>query len=336
MAERNHRIEVRHHGGPQVLEVVDELVPEPGDGEVRVRVLAAGVSAYDRMLRAFAFPGFPRVPFTPGLDSVGTVDAVAAGVTGVEPGQRVAAGPYSRGGGYAEYVCVPADDLVPVPDGVDAAEAVCLVTDYVTAHHVLHDTAKARPGERALVHGAAGGVGSALLELGKVAGLETFGTASARNLDLVASLGATPIDYRHDDFVERIRSLTGDGVDVVFDPIGGAVQLWRSYRCLRPGGRLVWFGVAASSRQGLRIIPESLLMRFVLSLVPDGKHAPMASDVGKQDQRRVLAELLDMLAAGTIRPVVADRAPLVEAARVHELLEHGGHVGKVVLTTTSS
>lgn len=335
MVERNHRIEMRHHGGPEVLEVVEEPLPQPGAAEVRVKVLAAGVSAYDRMLRAFSFPGFPRLPFTPGLDFVGVVDAVGGEVTGVETGQRVAAGPYSRGGGYAEYVVVPAEDLVPVPQGVDVGEAVCLVTDYVTAHHVMHDTAKVRRGERILVHGAAGGVGSALLELGRVAGLEMYGTASARNLDLVSSLGATPIDYRSEDFVERVRGLTGDGVDVVFDPIGGARQLRRSYRCLRSGGRLVWFGVAASSRAGLRIIPESLMTRFVLSLLPDGKHAPMPGDAGAADQRRVVAELLDMLAQGAIRPVVAGRVPLTQAAHAHELLEQGGHVGKMVLTGTS-
>jgi NADPH:quinone reductase-like Zn-dependent oxidoreductase len=199
----------------------------------------------------------------------------------------------------------------------------------------MHRTASVQSGERILVHGAAGGVGSALLELGKLAGLEMYGTASTYNHELVSALGATPIDYRAEDFVARIRDLTGDGVDVVFDPIGGARHLWRSYRTLRRGGRLVWFGVAAAKKAGLRVIPLTLLMRTVLALVPDGKKAPLSPDLSKENAwyRKTLAELLDMLAAGTIQPVVAARIPLAEAARAHELLERGGYAGKVVLIT---
>jgi NADPH:quinone reductase-like Zn-dependent oxidoreductase len=246
----------------------------------------------------------------------------------------------ASGGGYAEFICLPASELVPVPSGVDPAEAVCLVANYLTAHVTLHRTARMRSGERALVHGAAGGVGTALLELGKLAGVEMYGTASKHNHGLVSALGATPIDYRTEDFVERIRSLTGDGVDAVFDPIGGARQLWRSYQALRRGGRLVWFGVAATSKQGMRVIPLSLLMRFLLALIPDGKQAPLTPHVGQLAEthnawyRETLTELLDSLAVGRIKPVVASRIPLVEAARAHELLERGGYAGKVVLVAS--
>jgi NADPH:quinone reductase-like Zn-dependent oxidoreductase len=266
---------------------------------------------------------------------VGVVDALGAGVTQPVTGTVVAGGPYAHGGCYASFLCRPADSLVPVPDGVDPAEAVCVVTDYVTARHVLHDTAKVRPGERALVQGAAGGVGTALLELGALAGLELYGTASSHNHDLVARLGATPIDYRSEDVVSRIRALTGDGVDVVFDPIGGAAQLRQSYRCLRPGGQLVWFGVAAISRSGVRVIPASLVTRLLLDLRRDGRRAPMTSDEPPAEQRRHLAQLLDLLATGDVQPVVTDRIPLSEAARAHALLERGGHAGKVVLVSAT-
>ena len=138
-----------------------------------------------------------------------------------------------------------------------------MVANYLTAYAVLHRAAGVSSAERVLVHGAAGGVGTALLEPGKLAGLEMYGTASRHNHELVSALGATPIDYRTEDFVGRIRSLTGDGVDAVFDPIAGARQLWRSYRALRKGGRLVWFGVAATSTAGVRVIPLSLLTRFL-------------------------------------------------------------------------
>lgn len=329
---RNHRVVVSRHGGPDVLQMVEEDLPEPGVGEVRVKVLAAGVSAYDLMhRRSGLLPGTPKVPFTLGLDIVGVVDELGEAVMSVEVGQTIASGPHSEGGGYSEFVCLPADELVPVPPAVDSAEAVCLVSDYLTADLMLHQTAEVRTGERVLVQGAAGGVGTALLELGSLDVLEMYGTASQHNHELVSALGATPIDYRTEDFVARIRSLTGDGVDVVFDPIGGARQLWRSYRALRKGGRLVWFGVAATSRYGLRIIPASLLTRLFLALIPDGKRAPMPPDAGKVEQRERLAFLLELLEQGNIKPVVTERVPLAEAARAHELLERGGHAGKVVL-----
>ena len=333
---KHRRVVVARHGGPEVLQVVEEDLPEPQPGEVRVKVLAAGVSAYDLMFRRSGrLPGTPKAPFTLGEDVVGVVDKLGEGVSGFEPGQRVAGGTFSLGvgGGYAEFVCMAASEWVPVPPDVDSAEAVCLVVNYVTAHVMMHRAANVQRGERILVQGAAGGVGTALLELGKLTGLEMYGTASKYNHELVSSLGATPIDYRNEDFVERVRSLTGDGVDVVFDPIGGARQLWRSYRALRKGGRLVWFGVAATKKQGLRVIPLTLLTVSLLKLIPDGKQAPLAPDLGKDNAwyRETLAELLGLLAEGKIKPVVAARIPLVEAARAHELLERGGYAGKIVL-----
>jgi NADPH2:quinone reductase len=197
----------------------------------------------------------------------------------------------------------------------------------------LYRVANVRSGERVLVHGAAGGVGTALLELGKLAGLEMYGTASKYNHELVSSLGATPIDYRKENFVKRIRALTGDGADVVFDPIGGARQVWRSHRAVRKGGRLVWFGMAATKKNGLQVIPLTLLMVGLLKLAPGGKQTPLFADLAEDNAwyRETLVQLLDLLAAGKIKPVVAERFPLLEAARAHELLERGGYAGKVVL-----
>jgi NADPH:quinone reductase-like Zn-dependent oxidoreductase len=335
---KHHRVVVTRHGGPDVLEVVEEDLPEPGAGEVRVKILAAGISAYDLMLRrSGSLPGTPPVPYTPGEDIVGVVDKLGEGVSTVERGQRVAG--YPRGGGYAEFRCLPASELVPIPAGVDAAQAVCLVANYLTAHMLLHPTASVRSGERVLVHGAAGGVGTALLELGKLAGLEMYGTASKYNHELVSALGATPIDYRTEDFLERIRSLTSEGVDAVFDPVGGARHLWRSYRALRKGGRLVSFGMAATSKAGVRVIPLSLLMVVLLKLIPDGKQARMSPNLAEFAPAHIdwycetLTELLDLLAAGRIKPVVAERIPLAKAARAHEVLERGGYAGKVVLVS---
>lgn len=331
------RIVVERRGGPDVLRVVESPVPQPAAGDVRVRVLAAGVSAFDIMVRSITFPGFPKLPFTPGCDVVGVVDAVGDGAPDFALGETVAASTGMNLGGYAEFLCLAATDLVRVPDGVDPAEAVCVVANYLTAHMAMHTTAGVKSGERILVQGAAGGVGTALLELGRLAGLEMYGTASLRNHEAVTALGATPIDYHTEDFVERVRELTGDGVDVVFDPIGGARQLRRSYRALRKGGRLVWFGVAATKKEGRWVIPASLLTRTLLALIPDGKSAPLMGNAGattgKENTwyRETLAELLDYLAAGKISPLVAERLPLVEAARAHEQIEAGRYTGKIVL-----
>jgi NADPH:quinone reductase-like Zn-dependent oxidoreductase len=335
-----HRIVVTAHGGPEVLQVLAEDLPEPRAGEVRVQTLAAGVSAYDLMHRSSGLlPGTPRVPFTLGEDVVGVVDKLGEGVSTLERGQMVAGATWAIGfgGGYSDFICLPASELVPVPPGANPAEAVCVVVNYLTAYMAMHRTAAVRSGQRVLVHGAAGGVGTALLQLGKLAELEMYGTASRRNHELVSALGATPIDYRAEDFVERIRELTGDGVDVVFDPIGGAGQLRRSYRALRRGGRLVWFGVAAAKKSGLRVIPLTLSMVFLLKLIPDGRQVPLAPDLSKDNAwyRQTLAELLDLLAAGKIRPVVAECIPLAEASRAHELLERGGYAGKVVLVANA-
>ena len=344
MAVTNHRVVVAEHGGPEVLTVVEGDVPEPAAGEVRVEVLAAGVSAFDLIYRRWAhLPGSPELPFTLGEDVVGVVDGRGPGASRFDEGQVVAGGTWSFGvgGGYTEYVCLPEADLVAVPPGVDPAEAVCLVVNYLTAHQHLHHIGGARAGERMLVHGAAGGVGTALLQLGELAGLEMFGTASRDQHDLVASLGATPIDYRTEDFVSRIRALTGDGVDIVVDPVGGARHLWRSYRTLRPGGRLVWLGSAAVDQQGLRVGPLSMATAFLLRLVPDRRRVPACPTMDKHATANpewyhaTLTELLQALADRRLRPVIAERIPLDEAARAHEILERGGHRGKVVLTTGS-
>src|SRR5262249_41198708 len=191
---RHTRIIVTHYGGPHALLRVEEACPEPKHGEVRVRVLAAGVSLPDVMMREGVHPETPPLPFTPGWDLVGVVDRLGPGVSGIEPGQVVAALPIY--GAYAELVCLPQRELVPVPSGLDAAEAVSLVLNYVTAFQMLHRSAKVRPGQRVLIHGGAGGVGSALLQLGRLAGAEMYATCSSRGASAVSGLGGTPIDYQ--------------------------------------------------------------------------------------------------------------------------------------------
>ena len=234
------RVVVERFGGPEVLRVVEDEVPRPGPGEVLVRVLAAGVSFTDSQLRAGTYiPACPKPPFTPGYELVGVVEELGPGCSRLRVGDRI--GALTVWGADAERVCVPEASAVEVPEDLDPAEVVSLVFTYMTAYQVLHRTAKAKSGETVLVHGAAGRVGTAVLELGALAGLRLYGTASARDRAAVERLGAVAIDYRSEDFLARVRELTGDGVDVVLDWLGGPLSL-RSFRALRPGGRLVVFG----------------------------------------------------------------------------------------------
>jgi NADPH2:quinone reductase len=340
---RHRRIVVTHYGGADALRVVDEECPEPQAGEVRVRVLAAGVALPDVMAREGVHPETPRVPFTPGWDLVGVVDRRGPGVTSVEQGRLVAAMPIS--GAYAEFVCLPERELVPMPAGVDPAEAVSVVLNYVTAYQMLHRFARPAPGRRAVIHGAAGGVGSALSQLGGLAGLRMYGTCSARGAAALSEWGVTAIDYQSQDFVDEIRRLAGDGVDVVFEPIGGA-HIWQSRKALRPGGRVIVYGHTTSLRGGLRqrrprrhrFRGMAIIGWYIAAgwLLPGRRRVvPYSIQWLKWSRpawfRDDLLALLDLLARRKIRPLVARRMPLAQARDAQELLAKGGVTGKIVL-----
>ena len=342
------RVVVERFGGPEVLQVVEEEDPRPRPGEVRVRVLAAGVSFTDALIRAGTYLGGPKPPFTPGYELVGVVEELGPGCTRLDVGDRV--GALTVWGADAERVCVPEKYAVEVPEDLDPAEIVSLVFPYMTAYQMLHRTARAQPGETVLVHGAAGRVGTAALELGAVAGLRMFGTCSARDRATVEALGAVAIDYRNEDFVERVRELTdGWGVDVVLDGIGGMVSL-RSFRVLRvgdqvkgyPGGRLITMGNYNTMVQGRRSWrgwlewwPATAIVWLWGTLSP--RRRVMGYRVQKlriphQDWfREDLLALLGLLREGRIHPVVAERLPLADARRAHELLESSAARGKLVL-----
>jgi NADPH2:quinone reductase len=347
---RHTRIMVTRYGGPEELRVVEEECPNPKHGEVRVRVLAAGVSLPDLMMREGIHPETPALPFTPGWDLVGVVDRLGGGVSRIQPGQIVAALPIS--GAYAEFVCLPQRELVPVPPGLDPAEAVSLVLNYITAYQMLHRSAKVRPGQRVLIHGAAGGVGSALLQLGRLAGLEMYGTCSARGASVVSDLGGIPIDYQHQDFVKEMHDRTGKGVDVVFDGIGGT-HIWRSRKALRPGGKVVAYGLTASLRGGRlasgrsggrhRFRAIAIFGVYIVGgwLLPGRKRVvPYSIQWLKRLRpalfRQDLITLLDLLKQEKIKPLVVQQFPLPEARQAHELLGKGGVTGKIVLVPNGS
>ena len=326
---------IQQFGGPEVLEIIEQQhPPEPKAGEVRVRVLVTSATFTDVMIRKGKYPGLKkRPPFSPGYDMVGVVDKLGKGVSGFKVGERVAA--LTITGAYSEYICLPENLLTPVPDGIDPAEAVSLVLSYVTAYQMLYRVAKVKPGQRILVHGAGGAVGTALLQLGQWLGLEMYGTASKSKHPLIVSLGATPIDYRSEDFVARIRDLTGDGVDVVFDPLGGK-SLERSFRLLRPGGTLVAYGFYHAVMGQGGNIPFDFLRVKVWNMLPNGRAASFYS-IGAWRRRHPewfvedLNTLFDLLKQGKIKPVIAKRMPLTEVRRAHRLIEEAKVMGKIVL-----
>jgi NADPH:quinone reductase-like Zn-dependent oxidoreductase len=344
------RIKVTHYGGPDALQMIEEECPEPKHGEVRVRVLAAGVSLPDVMMREGIHPETPPLPFTPGWDLIGVVDRLGNDVSGIEPGQIVAALPIN--GAYAEFVCLPRRELVPVPSGLDPAEAVSLILNYVTAYQMLHRSAKVRVGQRVLIHGAAGGVGTALLQLGHLIGLEMYGTCSSRGAAAVSELGAIPIDYQHQDFVKEIHHRKGVGVDVVFDGIGGR-HIWRSRRALRSGGKVVAYGLTASLRGGRlasgrsgrrhRFREIAIFGLYIAGgwLLPGRRRViPYSIQWLKRLRpalfRQDLISLFGLLQERRIKPLIAQTFPLAKASRAHEVLGKGGVIGKIVLVLNGS
>lgn len=341
MASTHRRVVVSRRGGPDVLQVVEGPVPQPRPGEVRVKVRAAGVAFADVLMREGMYPGTPKPPFTPGYDIAGVVDADGGAW---KAGQGVVA--LTRIGGYAEYACVPEAALVAAPPTLDPAATVSLVLNYLTAYQMLHRMARLTAGERILVHGAGGGVGTALLELGRLAKLEMLGTASRGKHALVESLGGRPIDYKSDDFVTRVGELMPGGVDAVFDAVGGH-QWRRSYSVLRGGGRLVGYGLSAATSGGRRD-----LWKGAVALARTPRFSPLAMmDVNRivagynvdrlrtqrpEWYRTDLAALVAMLAANEIRPVVHARLPLAEAARAHQMMGSAEATGKIVLVTDAA
>ena len=329
------RVVISRYGGPEVLQVeVKNQLPLPQNGEVRVRMLSTSASFTDTLIRRGIYYGIKqKPPFTPGYDLVGVVDALGSGVTEIKVGQQVAA--LTVTGAYSEFLCLPAASCVPVPAGLDPGEAVSLVLTYVTAYQMLHRLAKVRPGQRVLIHGASGAVGSALVQLGRLLELELYGTVSGENCEMVSGMGAVPIDYLKVDFVARLAKFAPSGVDAVFDGIGGS-NFKRSFRCLKDGGRLIAYGslnsMTGKERGGMLAYPDLMLRNFLSK----GKSASIYSIVPLKQKhpdwfRVDLTELFHMLEEGKIKPVISKKFKMTEAAEAHRLLEGRGVRGKIVL-----
>jgi NADPH:quinone reductase-like Zn-dependent oxidoreductase len=323
-------IELPGIGEPETLRLRTRELGEPGAGQTVVRVEASGVSFAEQQMRRGKYYDQPKFPFVPGYDLVG-VD---------ESGQRVAA--LTKIGGWADRVILDRADLVPVPDGLDPEAAETVIVNGVTAWRMLHRAAKVRPGQTIVVLGAAGGVGSVLVQLARHAGITVIGTAGPKQQERLCELGATPIDYRSEDVRSRVSELAPDGVAAVFDHVGGP-GIGDSWRMLARGGTLVSYGTAATKdAPGNPQVPVlKLLARLtVWHVLPNGrratffnlwKGAKLRRERFRAQLREDLGHVLELLRQGAIEPQIAARFGLEDAAEALRFAEAGGFTGKVLI-----
>lgn len=322
-------------GSPEVLQIVENELRPPKPGEVRIRTLAAAVSRPDITVRTgkALYSGTPlgqKIPFVPGYAIIGVVDALGEGVTQVTVGDRV--GVLTVIGGYSEYLYWKSDRLIPVPPGLDPAEAVTLVLNYVVAYQVLHRSAKIRAGDKVLIIGASGGIGTALLQLGKLANLKMYGVASRSKHAILFEYGAVPIDYHTQDFVEVVRQAEPEGLDAVISGMTRMDYIQGGLELLRQGGTLVSFGEPDSFSTLFRVLGTMLK----INLLPKGKRLKLygTSTYFLGDRKPYMedwAKLFKLLEEGQISPIIDRKFPLLEAAQANALLESGQVTGNLVL-----
>jgi NADPH:quinone reductase-like Zn-dependent oxidoreductase len=328
-------VSVMRYGGPEVLQVIERDLRAPAAGEVRLKVLAAAVCRPDVSVRTgeALYAGTPlgyKPPFVPGYAVIGVVDALGAGVSEVAEGDRV--GVLTVVGGYTEYLYWKSNRLIPVPSTVEPAEAVTLILNYIVAYQTLHRSARVKPGAKVLIIGASGGIGTALLQLGQLAQLKMYAMASAHKHDILIEYGATPIDYHTQDFGEVIRQAEPGGLDAVLDGMMRLDYIQRGLPLLRRGGTFVSFG----EPEGFSALLRILGIFIKVNLLPNGKAFKLygTSFYFVGDKRPFLedwAALFQLLQAGQIKPVIAQKFPIVEAAQANALLESGEAVGNIVL-----
>jgi NADPH:quinone reductase len=327
-------VQLQGKGGLDRVVVVELPLAPPGAGELRIKVEAAGAGGTDLTMRKSKYMFAPPWPFTVGYEVVGRVDALGAGVGGFTVGQRVCA--MTVYGAQAEYFTRSADDFVAVPDGLDAGLVAALPLNYGTAYQMIHRVAKMQPGQTALVTGANGGVGTALLELLRLAGVKAVGSANPRHFGLIEELGGIPID-RARPLPEAVREKLPDGVDVSFDIMGGR-GVRQCIRATKKGGMVVGYGFMAATRNG-KPSTAAAVRGFIAVFIGTRLSGRRGDFYGitsryrkdKQPLKDDLATLLTLLAEGKLAPRIAARLPLLDGRRAQELLEAGGVAGKIVL-----
>jgi NADPH:quinone reductase-like Zn-dependent oxidoreductase len=327
MSEMNYKsVMVIERGGPEVLQIVENELHPPAPGEARIKIMATPVCQDDVAVRRGTRPFLAKTPYVPGYCIVGEVDAVGENVTAVSPGDRVAA--LTSFGGYAEFIYWHAQQLIQVPMTLKPAEAVVLILNYLTVFQVLHRVAKVQAGDKVLIIGASGGIGTAFLQLGQEVGLKMYGLASSSKHGILEEYGATPIDYRNEDFVDVIRQQEPGGLDFVFNGMGEE-YFERGLSVLRRGGLLVHYGGPQSFTRFLLLVAKLIFF----TALPNGKRIKgYGTHRGEIDAfREDWTALFRLLEEGKIKPVIAETFPILHAARANELLESGNVTGNVVL-----
>ncbi len=336
---------ITKHGGPNVLQVRETPDPEPKKGEVKIRVKASGLNFAEVTARQGLYPDAPKPPCVVGYEGAGVIEKLGEGVTSPAVGTRVLF--MSRFGGMSDVVAVPTTQVVPIPDRMTFEEGAAIPVNYLTAHQMLFSVTRVRSGDRVLIHMAAGGVGTAMLQLCKtVPGITTFGTASASKHDYVRSHGCDhPIDYRTKDYVEEVKRLTsGEGVDFVYDPLGG--KDWsKGYSLVRAGGQIVCFGMANVATPGsanwLKAIGTVLqIPKFNPMKMMEANRGVSGVNLGHMWHLQSmiqdgLKELVALYEAGKIKPHLDGVFPFDKAADGFARLEHGKNLGKVVLVPSA-
>jgi NADPH:quinone reductase-like Zn-dependent oxidoreductase len=326
---------VTKRGGPEVLQVVENDLRLPSVGEARIKILATPVCLPDIEARYGRSSFKPKIPFVPGYAIIGVVDAVGRqrrpsgkGVTKAAVRDRVAA--LTAYGGYSEYIFLREEQLIPVPTTLDPAEAAPLILNYIVAYQTLHRSAKVKAGDKVLIVGASGGIGTAFLQLGQLAKLTMYGIASKNKHPILTEYGATPIDYRTQDFVEVIRKAEPDGLDAVFDGIGGH-YIKSGFSLLRRDGTFVGYANPFSLSRTLRFLGQVILF----NLLPNGRSARYyGTGISRINRRPFLkdwATLFKLLEEGKIKPIIEKKFPILEAAQANALLESGTVTGNLVL-----
>lgn len=335
------QVVIPRFGPPEVLEVRESADPEPREGQVRIRVEASGINFADIVARMGLYPDAPPPPMVVGYEVAGRVDAVGPGVTGVAAGDDVVA--MTRFNGYSDVVVVPAGTVLPRPKTMTAEEGAALPVVYLTAWHAMIVMGNLRKGERVLIHSAGGGVGTAAIQIAKLVGAATIGTASAAKHDALRAMGLDhAIDYTREDFEKRVREITGGkGVHLVLDPVGG--KSWKKgFRLLAPTGRLCAFGYSEMSRGRtrrsiLKVLKElATLPRFSPLALMDGNRGVFGVNMGHlwgetELLRGELAEIVRHYEAGHLKPVVDRSFPFAEAAQAHAFIQARKNLGKVLL-----
>lgn len=319
-----HAVRIHQHGGPEVLVYEEVALPEPAAGQVRIKIAAAGLNYIDTYHRTGLYP--VTLPFTPGMEAAGVVDAVGPDVAGVAVGDRVAY--VFQPGSYAEYSVVAADKVVPVPHEVDLQVAAAALLQGMTAHYLIHSTFPVQAGHTILIHAAAGGTGQLLVQMAKQQGARVFGTASTEEKAALARAAGVDevIFYTREDFAAAVKRLTdGRGVDVVYDSVG-QTTFEGSLDCLRPRGYLVLFGQSSGAVAPFN--PLVLNTKGSLFLTRPSLGHYIAT---REELQQRAAAVLNGIGAGTLTLRVDRTLPLAEAAAAHIALESRATAGKVLL-----